>query len=515
MNKHNKLGSLLPSYGTLLLWLILILGMSLRACNLGSHNLWYDEVISFLDSNQNKLARPSFYPQYQLYIFLLQFWTRYFGASELALRSLSMIFGVLSILLIYKLGKLLFDKKVGLASAFILAISPLHIWYSQEARAYSMSVFLSMLMVFFFFLAAKNNKPRLWALFVVSSIVGIYTNYFCFYILITAGITLILNKYWSPLRSWIISSCFILVAFLPIAGTFIKRVITVKNNFWLSKPDLSEVVRTFDHFNAGYSATAHVYFLAFIIFYLLFFSGIFRWWKEKKQVLVSLCGFIFIPIIVTFIISQAFPIYLNRQLMLFSPFYYIIIAAGLVKIRLNITRVGMYCIILLLSALCIDNYFSYRMPLSAPMVFLKKPVKPAADYINKEFLKGDAIGYSGPTVTYLFYYMWDKIINEKIDVFSFVIRSKLEPYWKMREGVSFAGWLITKHIIILDDTWSLEKLDSHNFKRLWFISSTWERNGKIEYYSQAASDWLKKRYSFVKRREFDGIFVDLYSVKAN
>jgi hypothetical protein len=153
------------------------------------------------------------------------------------------------------------------------------------------------------------------------------------------------------------------------------------------------------------------------------------------------------------------------------------------------------------------------MPLSHHIgVHLKKPVKPAADYINREFLKGDAIGYSGPTATYLFYYLWDKIINEKIDVFSFVIRSQLQPYWRTRDGVTFAPRLITRRIILLEDDESLKKLENYDLRRLWFISSTWERNGRMEVYSRAVSDELRKHYSFLGRREFDGIFVDLYRI---
>lgn len=516
MSIYNKLINSRNNYGVVLLWVIFILGLSLRIYNLGSHNLWYDEVASFLDSNQNKLVRPAIHPQFQLYIFLLHLWTRYFGASEFSLRALSMIFGALSVLLIYNLGKLLFNRRVGLASAFILAISPLHIWYSQEARAYSLSTFLSMLMAYFFFLAVKNNKRHLWIFFVVSSVTGIYTNYFCFYILIIAGITLFFNKYRNLLGSWIVSMCFILVAFLPIFNIFITRFIKIKNKFWLLKPDFNTIARTFNNFNVGYNATAYLYFFAFVIFCLLFGLGFLRWWKEKKWELISLSGYIFIPISITFIISQICPIYLDRQLMLFSPFYYIIIAAGLTKVRPNIVRIGAYCFISLLVVFCMHNYYSYRMPMPMLGVYLKKPVKPAADYINKEFHKGDIIGYSGPTGTYLFYYLWDKIINEKIDVFSFVIKSRLEPHWRRREGVFFAGGLITKHIIMAEDYYSFyKKLGSLNFERLWFISSSWARDGNIDYHAQAVSTWLKKRFSILKRREFNGIFVDLYTMKAN
>lgn len=162
--------------------------------------------------------------------------------------------------------------------------------------------------------------------------------------------------------------------------------------------------------------------------------------ERKKPALISLSGYIFILIAIAFIISQIIQIYLDRQLMLFSPFYYIIIAAGLVSIKKNIIKIAAYFSIILPIVFCLYNYYSLCIPMALAHhtgACLKKPVKPAADYINKGFMKGDVIGYSGPSVNSLFYYLWDKIINEKINVYSFIIKSKLEPYWRQRDGICF------------------------------------------------------------------------------
>jgi uncharacterized membrane protein len=93
------------------------------------------------------------------------------------------------------MGKLFFDKRVGLTSAFILAVAPIHIWYSQEARGYALATFLTMAMVTFLFSAVKKNTLCLWAGFVVSSVAAVYTNYFCFYVFIAASPFSTLLKY--------------------------------------------------------------------------------------------------------------------------------------------------------------------------------------------------------------------------------------------------------------------------------------------------------------------------------
>lgn len=184
----------------------------------------------------------------------------------------------------YKLGELFFNKKAGLVSAFILALSPMHIWYSQEARGYTMATFLTMLMVYFLFSALKRNKLYSWAGFVLSSIAGVYTNYFCFYVLAIAGIILLfLKMHRKSLWPVIISLCVVLIAFLPLVPAFIKRVTKVISIFWIPAPRLNSISITFENLNAGYNATANIYFFTFIIFSLLFILGIYAWWSQKKK----------------------------------------------------------------------------------------------------------------------------------------------------------------------------------------------------------------------------------------
>ena len=518
---------------TLLLFLCLIFGLIIRSYNLGSHNLWFDEVITFVSAkyfreiNLYKLSSFMSLLNHHLYYLLLNLWTVYFGKSELALRSLSMIFGILSIPLIYKLGKLFFNERVGLISAFILSISPIHIWYSQEARGYSLSTFLVMSIVYFYIAAVERNKLHLWIGFIVSSILAVYSNYFCFYIIISTGALIFLKNYRYLLKRWLESFCFILIAFLPQLPNLLKQSISIEENFWIPRPHLSSIVTTLENFNVGYNATAGIHFFTFILFSSLLLLGIQRWWQEKRKELISLISFLFIPIIFTFLISQKMPIYLDRQLMLFSPFYYIIVAAGLEKIELRVVKIIVYLSMLLAVLLCLHNYFSYRIPLSQRHhvgVYVKKPVKPAADYIDKRFAKGDIIGFSEPSSFALSYYIRELINREKIEVFSFVIKSKLGPYWRgigerERYGIYFKGGMPFRDrqisVVILDEKVSSKKFEGYNFKRLWLISSSWARDGILDLHAQSVREWMRIHYSILESREFDGIFVDLYCSNPN
>ena len=96
-----------------------------------------------------------------LYYCLLRLWVN-LGESEFVLRSLSALAGVLAVGLVYVLGKRLFDTKVGLIGAALLATNSFHIQYSQEARAYSLMVLLTALSSLFFLRAIGHSSRNEW-----------------------------------------------------------------------------------------------------------------------------------------------------------------------------------------------------------------------------------------------------------------------------------------------------------------------------------------------------------------
>ena len=138
------------------IFLIILAGFALRVYNLTYHSIWFDEAVSIrwaqstlariLDVSM-KLEEDRLPP---LYYLLLKFWTQITGSSEFALRYLSVLCGVLLIAVVFVLGQKLFSKRVGLMVAMLTALSPFLIWYSQEARMYSLAVLLGALGVLFF-----------------------------------------------------------------------------------------------------------------------------------------------------------------------------------------------------------------------------------------------------------------------------------------------------------------------------------------------------------------------------
>ena len=147
----------------LILIAIMALAAFLRIFLIGNHGLWLDELFSlrFAENNLQELIRnvALFDNHPPTYYILLHHWILLFGDSEVSLRIPSAIFSVLSVLFTYKVGNILFDRRVAAIAALLLALSGFSIYYAQEARMYSLLAFTSVLSVYFLLKHLNKNTP--------------------------------------------------------------------------------------------------------------------------------------------------------------------------------------------------------------------------------------------------------------------------------------------------------------------------------------------------------------------
>ncbi|RLC34652.1 hypothetical protein DRH14_02400, partial [Candidatus Shapirobacteria bacterium] len=141
-----------------------------------NQSLWLDEAISANIASRysysqivNNFSLHDFHPPG--HYFLLKFWTSSFGNSVLALRTLSLLFALISIYFIYLIG--------GLWPAIFLALNPLFLYYAQENRMYAMvSAFL--LITFYFLQKIKSaTKPKFKQIFLFN--LFIFLSFLTFY----------------------------------------------------------------------------------------------------------------------------------------------------------------------------------------------------------------------------------------------------------------------------------------------------------------------------------------------
>ena len=151
----------------LLLLIVFLLSIFLRFYSLSRNSLWVDEIIT-LNLSEQKIANiisdrlnEGFTPAYFV---LMQSWVFVFGKSEYALRFLSAFFGVLAIPLFFYLVMKILDAKTALFSSFLLALSEVHLWQSQNARMYEITFFFIIFSLLFFWQLLKRDSKSCWCL---------------------------------------------------------------------------------------------------------------------------------------------------------------------------------------------------------------------------------------------------------------------------------------------------------------------------------------------------------------
>ena len=121
------------------------LGAVLRFLTLGVQSYHHDEIVTAsrilrgdFGHAMNAVGFSESAPP--LYYALAWIWTQFTGTGEFGLRSLSALAGVVTIPVVYLIGIELRGRRAGLMAAALAAVNPMLLWYSQEARAYSLLV---------------------------------------------------------------------------------------------------------------------------------------------------------------------------------------------------------------------------------------------------------------------------------------------------------------------------------------------------------------------------------------
>lgn len=152
-----------PFTGTHLIWLFVITMVAglLRLYKLGEWSLWIDEAHTFRDVavswDQFTESNVRNYPlSYLLLRFL--YWIG-MPTNEGWLRLPFTFFGIASVPALALFGRRLVGPRQALVAALILAVSPWHIYWSQNARSYAMVLFFGLLAAGTFFRGMQRRSP--------------------------------------------------------------------------------------------------------------------------------------------------------------------------------------------------------------------------------------------------------------------------------------------------------------------------------------------------------------------
>lgn len=180
------------------------------------------------------------------------------GHDLLLVRAVSILAGTLMIWLTFQLAAALFDLRVALLSAALLAIAPLHVEYSLVARAYALSGLTGLFSLYM--CARLMYEPhgwRSWLLFTAATLIAIYSHYITF--LIVAVEYLLLGWRWLRRRSsrrqrlvWLLSATLLGLALLPLQFSVLSHADAAEGGQrWLMRPDAQTLVKSVILFSTG------------------------------------------------------------------------------------------------------------------------------------------------------------------------------------------------------------------------------------------------------------------------
>lgn len=327
---------------------MIFLAFALRVYRLGHQSFWYDEGQSYYFAHQDSLGAmlgvisDSDHPP--LYFILFHLWMSVAGRSEFALRFTALFWSALLVPLVYLLGRRAFGTGEGMAAALLMAISPFHIWYAQEARMYTLATFLGLLSSYLLLLALQKGRRSLWLAYTLAALAAPYAHLYACFVLLFQGLFVLLWAWRSRprvsfLRDWLLSQVGIGLGFLPWISIVLREYAS-NATYWPGILDLKRfLVDTVVAFSAGLTLpldragwTATAFLLALGVGCASF---AFRRseprprWQGFSLVLL----YLMVPTLTALVISYRHPKYAPRYLLLVTPAYYLLTAKGLTTLR--------------------------------------------------------------------------------------------------------------------------------------------------------------------------------------
>lgn len=334
-------------------------------------SLWGDEGFSAILSMKpvsqiiSIIIRDTSPPLYNL---TEHFWFKFFGTSEVSIRSLSFVYYLIAVFFAYKIASLLWNRKTAIITTALVFLNPFFFTYAFEGRMYS--ILAAGVVASFYFLLKRN-----WVGYVIAATLALYSHHFAIFALFFQGLWFIkefLTKNKKVVKPMFFSFIAIGVLYSPWIIPLYTQTKMVGGGFWLGTPsfnDLKELLYK-------YLATGIQNPLSKPVLWLVLTGLALRVWTKdfKKSVFLALC--FLVPILTVFLISQKFQSIFFDRYMLFSIPPAMILLGSNLRGKLS----GIIVLLVVFLFLTIDvNYFFHPT---------KRPFREFATVVKEE-LRGD------------------------------------------------------------------------------------------------------------------------------
>ena len=294
-----------------------------------------------------------------------------FGTSEIVIRSLALIFFILTIFFTYKIGELLWDKKTGFLAAVLTLLNPFFFIYAFEGRMYSILALGVAGSMYYFLRLSKSvgNKNINFAGYVLFTLWAIYSHHFAIFALFIQGLWFVYEFLKGNRKTAVtMFKAFIVVGigYLPWLVPLYNQTSKVGGGFWLATPSVSELFGLI----GKYLGAGIPHQLQFFALVLILVGLSLRVWTKKVKLGIFLLTWFLGPILLTFLVSQVFQsIFFDRYLLYTIPAAMLLLASQ--RRSASKTVLGILIIVLLIIDI---HYFTHPT---------KRPFRELASYVQQ------------------------------------------------------------------------------------------------------------------------------------
>ncbi len=387
------------------------LGFLLRFVALGAHSLWVDELLTIKNAHIGEPGVFSYIThnlQGPAVSLLTHFWAG-LGTSEAMLRLPFAVAGALTVPALYLLARDLTGSWTALHTTFLMALSPIHIWYSQEVRGYAFVVLFSVLATYALVRWLKAGRGRTLALYGVCVFGGLVSNLSMAFLVVAHFIYLVLrHRRARALVAYAAVICIVLVAFSPWLREIMvrvqpQRIVTGAAGPLRGGGTLSAAVIPYSLFTFGVGYTLgpsprdlqtdrresllrNIPYIALsaLALGIPFFVGVVRAARKDRDLLMLLLLCLAVPAAaVGLLAARNIKVFNPRYLLVALPAFVMLVGTG--AARLTRTR---YALLLLplaaVLAVSIHNYY-------ADPHYAKDDLRAAAAEIRRGYREGDVV----------------------------------------------------------------------------------------------------------------------------
>lgn len=267
-----------------------------------TQSLWRDEAFSYVFAKHSvmdiiRLAPEDFNPP--LYYLLLHFWMKFFGNTEVAMRSLSFVFHLLTCYVIFKFVSKVINQKVGILALLLTFFSPMLLYFSFEARMYSMLAFLSAASMYCYYF-------RKWGWWFIFSLMGVYTHLFFLFVLFVQFI--LKRDFW---KRFLILGFF----YLPWVPVVFSSIAKGSKGFWVNKIDMQLARSALGNIFTSYEGTpGDLWKYTAVVSLLITAASVYLLKKRKDEFTKLSVVWLYVPLVIVILISLWKPLFVNRYL---------------------------------------------------------------------------------------------------------------------------------------------------------------------------------------------------------